>query len=38
MTLRRVRALLVAGVLAIAACATSVAMQADAAPPGTPDF
>ena len=33
MTLRRVRALLVAGVLAIAGSATSVAMQADAAPP-----
>src|SRR5256885_2401433 len=38
MTLRRVRALLVAGALAIAASATSVAMQADAAPPSTPSF
>jgi len=38
MTLRRVRALLVAGALAIAASATSAAMQADAAPPSTPDF
>src|SRR5438552_17000567 len=38
MTLRSVRALLVAGVLAIAGSAESVAMQADAAPPSTPDF
>src|SRR5438270_12808238 len=38
MTLRRVRALLVAGALAIAASATSVAMQADAAPPSTSNF
>src|SRR5256885_7538744 len=38
MTLRRVRALLVAGALAIAASATSAAMQADVAPPSTPDF
>src|SRR6266576_4815409 len=38
MTLRRVRALLVAGALALAASATSAAMQADAAPPSAPDF
>src|SRR3989440_8768687 len=38
MTLPRVRALLVAGALAIAASATSAAMQADAAPPSAPDF
>ena len=38
MTLRRVRALLVAGALVIAASATSVVIEADAAPPSTPDF
>src|SRR5213082_1101514 len=38
MTLRRVRALLVAGALVIAASAPSVVIEADAAPPSTPDF
>src|SRR5439155_15534952 len=38
MTLRRVRALLVAGALVIAASGTSVVIEADAAPPSTPDF